>query len=219
MVGSRLITALAASIWAAGVAPIFAQSAARPSPGPGVSACRLSALFEGVSILYGVDPGLLSAIARVESGYRPDAVSSAGAEGLMQLMPETASRYGVADAFDPAQNAIGAARFLAQLKASRLGEPGTAASLPEILAAYNAGPGTVRKYGGIPPYCETQAYVRRVLWLYLTGYVPQAVEGAACAGRVPHYGRHVRPKRGSTVLDDLAQLRRERTKLIVRGRR
>lgn len=137
----------------------------------------------------------------------------------MQLMPATASRYGVADAFDPTQNAMGAARFLAQLKHSQLGEPGAPVSLPEILAAYNAGPGAVRKYRGIPPYCETQAYVRRVLWLYLAGYVPQGAVAAVCAGRVAGHSRHAYPRNGLTVLDKLARLRRERMKLIVRGRR
>jgi hypothetical protein len=126
----------------------------------GGSAAALSgpyaALFTEAGRRYGVDPALLSAVAKAESGYNPRAVSGAGAQGLMQLMPGTARSLGVRDAFDPAQAVDGAARLLADL----LGDFGGRVDL--ALAGYNAGPGAVRTYGGIPPYAETQTYVRRV---------------------------------------------------------
>lgn len=112
-------------------------------------------LFAAAGARHGVDPTLLSAVARAESGYNPDAVSSAGALGLMQIMPSTAAGLGI-DPLDPAQAVDGAARYLAQ-QLMRFG------SVELALAAYNAGPGAVARYGGIPPYPETQAYVRKVL--------------------------------------------------------
>jgi peptidoglycan DL-endopeptidase CwlO len=113
-----------------------------------------AALFAAAGQKYGVPPALLTAVARVESGYDPGAVSPAGARGLMQLMPATARGLGV-DPMNPAQAVDGAARLLAQA----LNEFG---SVPLALAAYNAGPGAVRRYGGIPPYTQTQDYVRKV---------------------------------------------------------
>jgi hypothetical protein len=115
-------------------------------------------LFAAAAQKYGVPASLLSAVAKQESGYDPKAVSHAGAQGLMQLMPGTAQRLGVTDPFDPAQSVDGAARMLRDLT-QRFG------STELALAAYNAGPGAVLKYQGIPPYPETQRYVRNVLSL------------------------------------------------------
>ncbi|PZM97424.1 MAG: lytic transglycosylase [Actinobacteria bacterium] len=112
-------------------------------------------LFVQAGARHGVSPALLAAVAKVESGYNPRAVSPAGAQGLMQVMPATARELGVTDPFDPRMAVDGAARLLSSL----LREFG---SLPLALAAYNAGSGAVRQYGGIPPYPETQAYVRKV---------------------------------------------------------
>ena len=106
---------------------------------------------------YGVDTDLVLALANAESGYRADAVSSAGAVGVMQLMPETARGLGVTDSFDPKQNIDGGVRYLKQMLTMFGGNTQNA------LAAYNAGPGAVQKYGGIPPYSETQAYVKNIL--------------------------------------------------------
>lgn len=113
-------------------------------------------LFETAGNRYGVPPTLLAAIARQESGYRPQAVSPAGAQGLMQLMPGTARGLGVADPFDPTQAVDGAARLMRDLL-DRFG------STELALAGYNAGPGAVLRYDGIPPYPETQNYVRSVM--------------------------------------------------------
>ena len=104
---------------------------------------------------YRVDPALLHAVIAVESGYRPQAVSSAGAQGLMQLMPATQRDYGVSDPFDPGQNVYAGTAYLRSL----IDEFGTVLAL----AAYNAGPGAVRRYRGIPPWSETRAYVRDVV--------------------------------------------------------
>jgi peptidoglycan DL-endopeptidase CwlO len=111
-------------------------------------------LFTGTAQKYGLDPALLAGVAKVESGYNPSAVSGAGAQGLMQLMPGTARGLGV-NPLDPAQAIDGAARLLSR----NLHEFG---SVPLALAAYNAGGGAVHRYGGIPPYAETQAYVPKV---------------------------------------------------------
>ena len=108
---------------------------------------------------YGVDPKLVSAVAEVESGFNPSAVSSAGAVGIMQLMPDTAASLGV-NPYDVQQNIEGGTQYLRQLMDAFPGD------LRRAVAAYNAGPQAVRDYGGVPPYGETQAYVDSVLDLY-----------------------------------------------------
>jgi hypothetical protein len=125
-------------------------------------------LFRAAAELYSIDPDLLAAIASVESGGNSDAVSPKGAQGLMQLMPATANRFRVLDPFDPVSNTLGAVRFISFLRQYRTAHgDGAPLSLPELLAAYNAGEGAVDKYNGIPPYPETQQYVRKVLVAYL----------------------------------------------------
>jgi soluble lytic murein transglycosylase-like protein len=109
---------------------------------------------------HGLDPELVIAVAAVESGFRPEAVSPKGAQGLMQLMPRTAEALGVENAFDPAQNLDGGARHLGQLLTLYGGD------LAKALAAYNAGESAVHRHGGVPPYRETRAYVRKVLDRY-----------------------------------------------------
>ncbi len=105
-----------------------------------------------------VDPGLIKAVIHAESHFDTEAVSRAGAQGLMQLMPKTASFLEVYDTFDPQQNIMGGTRYLSYLT-------GKFDETALILAAYNAGEGNVRRHGGIPPFPETQAYVRKVLEL------------------------------------------------------
>ncbi|OZB75131.1 MAG: hypothetical protein B7X37_03260 [Halothiobacillus sp. 14-55-98] len=106
---------------------------------------------------FGVDPTLVRAVMHAESAFNPNAVSSAGAGGLMQLMPQTAARFGVADRFNPEENIAGGVAYLAFLLDLFHGDRQLA------VAAYNAGEGAVQKYSGVPPYNETQNYVTRVL--------------------------------------------------------
>ena len=105
---------------------------------------------------HGIDPALLAGLVRQESNFNPTAGSPAGARGLTQLMPGTAAGLGVADVTDPVQSLEGGARYLAQQLAAFGGD------VTKALAAYNAGPGAVQRYGGVPPYAETQAYVQKV---------------------------------------------------------
>jgi soluble lytic murein transglycosylase-like protein len=109
---------------------------------------------------HGLDPALVLAVVRVESGFRADAVSPKGAQGLMQLMPATAASLGVADPFDPAANLDGGVRHLRSLLVLYRG------NLNKALAAYNAGAGAVERHRGVPPYPETQQYIRRVFEHY-----------------------------------------------------
>ncbi len=117
---------------------------------------RYAGLIHNAAAAHRVEPALVKAVMHAESAFDPYAVSPRGAQGLMQLMPETARRYGVTDVFDPVQNIEGGVRFLGDLMRA-FGQNGD-----WVLAAYNAGPQTVLRYNGVPPYDETQAYVRKV---------------------------------------------------------
>lgn len=121
---------------------------------------ELNSYFDEAAQTYNVDVKLLKSVAKAESGFRPDAVSSAGAIGVMQLMPATAAGLGVTDATDAHQNIMGGAKYLSQLLDKYDGDVTLA------LASYNAGGSRVDQYGGIPPYDETRTYVVRVLGYY-----------------------------------------------------
>jgi soluble lytic murein transglycosylase-like protein len=132
--------------------------------------------------IYGIPEALMRAIIKTESDFDPAVVSSAGAQGLMQLMPDTARLMGVTDPFDPRQSIMGGARYL-QVLARRFCKQVTSAGTVcapdekvKIVAAYNAGPGAVEKYGGIPPYETTHFYVAAVMRRYdeLAGKAPDA---------------------------------------------
>lgn len=121
----------------------------------------LQPLIQQYSAQHGVDPALIGAIVKQESGFNPNAVSAAGACGLMQLMPATAKSLGVKNAFDPAENIEAGVRYFKGKLAEFHG------NIPLALAAYNAGSGAVSRHGGVPPYRETQHYVRNILGAYL----------------------------------------------------
>lgn len=130
-------------------------------PVPEAAASGVQQAIHSAAAATGLSPALLQAVASVESGLNPHAVSPVGAVGLMQLMPQTAASLGV-NPSNTAQNALGGAEFLKSL----LNQFGQNLSL--ALAAYNAGPEAVTKYGGIPPYAQTQQYVHDVLSAYQT---------------------------------------------------
>lgn len=119
-------------------------------------AYRIDTLIRHFADKFSLDAALIKAVIKVESDFNPRVISSKGAQGLMQLMPETALEVGVSNPFDPSQSIYGGSLYLRKMLDS------FDFNLDYALAAYNAGPTTVRKYGGIPPYKETQNYVKRV---------------------------------------------------------
>jgi soluble lytic murein transglycosylase-like protein len=148
-------TAFASALQAAA-----SSSAAAPSAQGATGAAQSSpydALVEQAAQRNGVDPAVLHGLIQQESGFDPNAQSGAGASGLTQLMPGTAASLGVANPLDPTEAIEGGARYLSQM----LGTFG--GNTADALAAYNAGPGAVKQYGGVPPYAETQSYVTKVL--------------------------------------------------------
>ena len=128
----------------------------RGAPAP-VAPAEIDALVEQNASTWQIDPALIKAVIANESGFNANATSKVGAQGLMQLMPETAASLGVRDAYDPAQNVAGGARYLRGLLDRFGGDKRLA------IAAYNAGPGAVEKYRDVPPYAETRSYVQNVL--------------------------------------------------------
>ncbi len=132
-------------------------SATPLSAGESAQSSQYDSLVEAAAQRYGIEPAVLHGLIQQESGFDPSAQSSAGASGLTQLMPATASSMGVANPLNPAESIEGGARYLSQLMGQFSG------NTTDALAAYNAGPGAVKQYGGVPPYAETQSYVTKVL--------------------------------------------------------
>ncbi|HTX55916.1 MAG TPA: lytic transglycosylase domain-containing protein [Candidatus Acidoferrales bacterium] len=133
---------------------------AAPNAPAMVPPAQIDALVNDNAQAQAVDPALIKAIIANESGFNANATSTAGAQGLMQLMPGTAAGLGVTDPYDPAQNVAGGTKYIKGLLDRFDGDVRLA------VAAYNAGPGAVEKYGGVPPYAETQNYVQNVLSSY-----------------------------------------------------
>ncbi len=130
---------------------------AAPAAGGGPVDGQFSDMINAAAQKYGLDPALLKALIRQESNFDPNAQSPAGAQGLTQLMPGTAAALGVTNPLDPAQAIDGGAKYLSQQLKAFDGD------VRKALAAYNAGPGNVQKYGGIPPFSETQTYVKNIM--------------------------------------------------------
>jgi hypothetical protein len=152
------------------------RASAQPSAPPASTAranAAVAPLVAGAARRHGVDPLLVDSVIQVESAYNPYALSPKGAQGLMQLMPATARMLGVNNSFDPRQNIEAGVRYLKQLK-TLYGDDRLA------LAAYNAGPGAVAKYGRVPPYSETRYYVDEVTRRYQGAQ--KAAQEAAAAG-------------------------------------
>jgi soluble lytic murein transglycosylase-like protein len=156
---SQLTAATSAALPAASVASVPATTMAAPTTAtpsalpPGVP---FGAEITAAAQRHGIDPALLAGLVRQESNFDPTAGSPAGARGLTQLMPGTAAGLGVTDVTDPLQSLEGGAKYLKQQLDAFGGD------VTKALAAYNAGPGAVQRYGGVPPYAETQNYVQKV---------------------------------------------------------
>lgn len=144
---------------ASGASGISSSSVKLEASGLSCSA-QLDAIFNEAASKYGVDAKFLKAIAKCESDFSTECTSRSGAMGIMQLMPQTAASLGVTNAYDPYQNIMGGARYISEKLTQYNGDKSLA------LAAYNAGSGNVAKYGGIPPFKETQNYVAKVMAYY-----------------------------------------------------
>jgi soluble lytic murein transglycosylase-like protein len=155
--------------------------AAAPVAGASGGDGAYKAEIDAAAQKYGLDPALLRGLIRQESNFNPDAGSPAGAQGLCQLMPGTAAALGCTNVHDPVQNIDAGARYLRQQLDAFGGD------VSKALAAYNAGPGAVKRYGGVPPYAETQNYVRQVQ-AYADQYRSQSQPAAAtvAAGSLPY---------------------------------
>lgn len=136
----------------------------------------LETYFQEASDIYGVPVALIKAVAKAESNFNSQAVSSAGAQGIMQLMPATAQGLGVSNAFDAKENIMGGTKYLAQMLTKYNG------SVKLALAAYNAGSGNVDKYEGVPPFSETQNYIKKIFG-YLGMDSTKSVESTNSAGK------------------------------------
>src|SRR3954447_10488252 len=149
-------------------------TAATATGAPDGAGAQYDSLIQDAAQRNGVDPALLKGLIRQESNFDPTAGSGAGAVGLTQLMPATAASLGVTDPTDPAQSIEGGAKYLRAQLDRFGGDPAKA------LAAYNAGPGAVQRFGGVPPYAETQQYVQKVL-----GYARQYGAGSSLSSTTP----------------------------------
>lgn len=154
-----------------------ARAAVTSAAGGGTTGGSIRSIVEEKAYRYQLDPQLLMEVIRAESDFNPYAVSPKGARGLMQLMPGTASRLGVRDSFDPEQNIEGGTRYLRYLLEYFNG------SVPLALAAYNAGENAVTRWQNIPPYKETQLYVKKIMKNYGQPYVERNPEAVRTAGK------------------------------------
>jgi soluble lytic murein transglycosylase-like protein len=139
---------------------------------------NLNEVVNRASDRHHLDPDFINSVIHAESGFNPRAVSPKGAQGLMQLMPGTASKLGVSNAFDPRSNVEGGTRYLSELLQRYNYD------VIKALAAYNAGPQRVQQYGGVPPYSETRAYVARIVRDYNRKKIAERKAAAATAKKI-----------------------------------
>jgi len=168
------LTSASAAQGANGMAPPATATTAAAGTSTLPAGTPYAAEITAAATRNGVEPALLAALVKQESGFNPTAGSPAGAQGLTQLMPATAASLGVTDSHDPAQALEGGAKYLRQ-QLDRFG-----GDVARALAAYNAGPGAVERFGGVPPYAETQNYVRNV-----QAFAAELRAGGATAPMVP----------------------------------
>jgi soluble lytic murein transglycosylase-like protein len=154
--GTGASSSFAAALQTAESPTATATATASASSASGDSS-QYDQLIQQAALRNGVDPAILHGLIQQESGFDPNATSGAGAQGLTQLMPGTASSLGVANPLDPEESIEGGARYLSQMISQFAG------NTTDALAAYNAGAGAVQRYGGVPPYAETQEYVAKVM--------------------------------------------------------
>lgn len=160
----------------------------------------LEEIFTEASQTYNVPKNLIKAIAKAESDFNPSATSGAGAQGIMQLMPGTARELGVTDSYDPYQNIMGGTKYISQMLEKYNGNVSLA------LAAYNAGSNNVEKYGGIPPFEETQNYVVKVTRFMNEGVEVPGISYSVNAAGVSQSGAPVQKKEDSYYQNILEQL-------------
>jgi soluble lytic murein transglycosylase-like protein len=153
------------------IAPLAVASPPKPQPQ------NLNEVINTISDRHHLDPDLINSVIHAESGFNPRAVSPKGARGLMQLMPQTASKLGVSNPFDPGANVEGGTRYLSELLQRYNFD------LVKALAAYNAGPGRVEQYRGVPPYYETRVYVAKIVRDFNRKKLAQRKAAAAAAAR------------------------------------
>jgi len=146
-------------------------------PAPVIASKQLTEMVDRIAHQSGVEAPLVHSVIQAESNYNPSAVSNKGAQGIMQLIPSTARRFGVNDVFDPEENIAGGVKYLRFLLDYYQGD------YTKTIAAYNAGEGAVDKYNGIPPYAQTQGYVRNVAKNLTAERSKQAAQPAAVEAR------------------------------------
>jgi len=151
---------LASKMEGAGSMPMPTSAPTGPTPNISTKASDYDGIINEASAKYGVDARFIKAIIQQESGFNPNATSGCGAMGMMQLMPGTAKDLGVVNGYDAKENIMGGVKYIKQQLDAFGGDK------EKALAAYNAGPGNVQKYGGIPPFAETQNYVKNIMSMY-----------------------------------------------------
>lgn len=179
----------------AGIAAYQREEVETPDPASPADPAGIPVLVDAASDRHQVDPDFINSVIKAESGFNPRARSPKGAQGLMQLMPATASKLGVMNAYEPGVNIEGGTRYLRQLLEQYHGDA------VKALAAYNAGPQRVEQYQGVPPYRETRNYVRRVITDFNHKKLAQQ-KAEAAAARPPARKRASRPR---TELTDKAE--------------